>query len=105
VIQKTFAPFLLSILAVVCIFIFYITSSDSGSYVVDMIASGGKKSLNSSLKIYWSITEGVLAGVLLFFGGIIFIKNLVIIFSLPVIFYICYGAYKLNRSLGGEVSD
>lgn len=99
VINKTYFPFLLSILALVCIFIFYITSSDSGSYVVDMIASGGKKAPNNYLKVYWSCVEGLLAAVLLYFGGTIFIKNLVILFSLPIIFYICFGVYKLDKML------
>jgi choline/glycine/proline betaine transport protein len=99
VINQTYFPILLSFLALVCIFIFYITSSDSGSYVVDMIASGGKKAPNNYLKVYWSCVEGLLAGVLLYFGGTIFIKNLVILFSLPIIFYICFGVYKLDKML------
>ena len=82
---------LFSVVAVVCVMIFYVTSSDSGSYVVDMIASGKKENHHPYLKIYWSILEGVLAIVLLSFGGVGLIKNLIVLFSLPVLVYTCFG--------------
>lgn len=90
---------LFSTLALICVIIFYVTSSDSGSYVVDMIASGGKLKPHPYLKIYWSLVEGVLAFVLILTGGIIFIKNLVVLTSLPILLYICYGTYKLSHNL------
>jgi len=84
-----------SALAVVCVLIFYVTSSDSGSYVVDMISSGKLENHNTYLKVYWSVLEGALAIVLLYFGGVSVIKSLVILLSLPVLIYLCYGMYKL----------
>jgi len=82
-------------LAVICVLIFYVTSSDSGSYVVDMISSGQSKNHSPFLKVYWSLLEGALAIVLLEFGGVSVIKNLVILISLPVLIYLCFGMYKL----------
>jgi choline/carnitine/betaine transport len=82
-------------LAVLCVFIFYVTSSDSGSYVVDMISSGKAENHNSYLKVYWSVLEGALAIVLLKFGGVSAIKSLVILISLPVLIYISYGMFRL----------
>ncbi len=102
IINATHFPALFSILAVLCIIVFYITSSDSGSYVVDMIASGGRLAPHPYLKIYWSVVEGSLALVLIYYGGIEFIKSLVILASLPILLYICYGTYKLSCSLGKE---
>ena len=84
----------LSVLTVVCVMIFYVTSSDSGSYVVDMIATGKKENHHPYLKIYWSVLEGALAIVLLSFGGVGLIKHLVVLFSLPVLIYVCYGLFK-----------
>jgi len=91
-------------LAVICVLIFYVTSSDSGSYVVDMISSGKAENHNSYLKVYWSILEGLLAIVLLQYGGASVIKNLVILISLPVLLYICFGMFKLVKILR-EIKD
>ena len=82
-------------IAVVCVLIFYVTSSDSGSYVVDMISSGKAENHNTYLKVYWSVLEGALAIVLLKFGGVSVIKSLVILISLPVLLYVAYGMFRL----------
>ena len=97
--EHTSLPFLASFIAVICVTIFYVTSSDSGSYVVDMIASGGKESPHSYLKIFWSVTEGVLAFILFYFGGVLMIQNLVVLLSLPTLLYICFGIFKIEKEL------
>ena len=100
ILEQTYFPVLASVLALFCILVFYVTSSDSGSYVVDMIASGGSQNPNKYLQIYWSVVEGLLALVLIYYGGIGFIKSLVVLSSLPILLYICYGVHKLSYSLG-----
>ncbi len=98
-------PLVGSILAVISILIFYVTSSDSSSFVVDMITSGGKLAPHKYLKIYWSIMEGALAAVLLFFGGALLIKNLVILFTGPILLYICYGTHKVFWMMNSIVKE
>lgn len=58
-----------SFLAIVLVLVFFITSSDSGSLVVDSITSGGKVDAPVPQRIFWASMEGVIAGVLLFGGG------------------------------------
>lgn len=58
-----------SFVAIVLVLVFFITSSDSGSLVVDSITSGGKVDAPVPQRIFWAATEGVIAGVLLFGGG------------------------------------
>lgn len=99
ILEQTAFPIFFSVLALFCIIVFYVTSSDSGSYVVDMIASGGKVNPHPYLKIYWSFVEGLLALVLIYFGGVELIKNLVVLSSLPILLYICYGTYRLSLTL------
>jgi len=99
VLDQTSFPVAASLLAVVSVTIFYVTSSDSGSYVIDMIASSGKKAPHSYLRIFWSITEGLLALILFYYGGVKLIQNLVILLSLPVVIYICYGIYAVEKRL------
>lgn len=58
-----------SALAVVLVLVFFITSSDSGSLVIDSITSGGKTNAPVSQRIFWVIVEGLIAAVLLAIGG------------------------------------
>ena len=104
VLDQTFLPLIASFAALLCVTIFYVTSSDSGTYVIDMIASGGKNSPHSYLKFFWSITEGVLALALFYYGGVKLIQNLVILFSLPIILYLCFGIYKVKKTLKNQLT-
>ena len=58
-----------SFLAIVLVLIFFITSSDSGSLVIDSITSGGKTDAPQSQRLFWATFEGIVAGVLLAVGG------------------------------------
>ncbi|MGO0576225.1 BCCT family transporter [Ornithinimicrobium panacihumi] len=61
-------PFLAG-LAIVMIVIFFVTSSDSGSYVVDMIANGGDPNPPLWSRVMWSVLEGAIAAVLIVAGA------------------------------------
>lgn len=58
-----------SFLAVCLVLVFFITSSDSGSLVIDSITSGGKINAPVVQRIFWATTEGIIAAVLLVVGG------------------------------------
>ncbi len=58
-----------SFVGIVLVLIFFITSSDSGSLVIDSITSGGKVDAPVVQRVFWATMEGVIAGVLLFGGG------------------------------------
>ena len=58
-----------SFVAIVLVLVFFITSSDSGSLVVDSITSGGMLDAPVPQRIFWATMEGVIAGALLFGGG------------------------------------
>ncbi len=58
-----------SILAIVIIATFFITSSDSGSLVDDIHASGGSMHPHTATRVFWALTEGAVAAVLLSTGG------------------------------------
>jgi len=59
----------LSVLSILLIMVFFITSSDSASLVIDSITSGGKIDAPIPQRIFWASTEGAIAGVLLWIGG------------------------------------
>ncbi len=58
-----------SFFAIVLVLIFFITSSDSGSLVIDSITSGGKLDAPVPQRIFWATMAGVIAAALLFGGG------------------------------------
>ncbi|KJY84637.1 BCCT transporter [Vibrio galatheae] len=60
---------LLSIIAVVLVLVFFITSSDSGSLVIDSITAGGKVDAPVVQRVFWAFMEGAIAVALLWIGG------------------------------------
>jgi len=60
---------LISMIGIVLVLVFFITSSDSGSLVIDSITAGGKETAPVAQKIFWCSFEGIVAIVLLLIGG------------------------------------
>ena len=58
-----------SVLAIFVIVFFFVTSSDSGSLVIDILCSGGDLDPPKASRVYWSVLEGTAAAVLLIVGG------------------------------------
>jgi len=86
-----------SVLAVVLVASFFITSSDSGSYVVDTLTSGGRHTAPKGQKIFWASMEGLVAAILLIGGGLTALQTASIISGLPfaiIIVIMCLSFYK-----------
>ena len=60
---------LLSIVGVVLVLVFFVTSSDSGSLVIDSITAGGKIDAPTPQRVFWAVIEGAIAAALLWIGG------------------------------------
>ncbi len=76
---------LVNLLSLFLVFSFFITSSDSGSLVVDGLASAGKLKSPVGQKIFWASMEGLLAIVILLIGGskaLYYLQNSLIILGL-----------------------
>jgi betaine/carnitine transporter, BCCT family len=58
-----------TIVGVLLVLVFFVTSSDSGSLVIDGITAGGKHDAPVPQRIFWASMEGLLAGALLYGGG------------------------------------
>ena len=59
----------LAVLAILVIVIFFVTSSDSASFVIDMLTSGGDTHPAVPTRVFWAVTEGAVAAVLLLAAG------------------------------------
>ncbi|HIY67034.1 MAG TPA: BCCT family transporter [Candidatus Agrococcus pullicola] len=72
-----------SILGIILVAIFFITSSDSGSLVVDMLASGGHPNPPTWSRVLWAVLEGVVAIALLLAGGLQSLQAAALATALP----------------------
>jgi len=80
--------------------IFFVTSSDSGSLVIDFITSGGREKRDVRLRIFWALLEGVVAAVLIWGGGLIALQTGSLVTGLPVcvlMLVVCYSIFKALR--------
>lgn len=91
-----------SLLAALVVAIFFVTSSDSGSFVVDMLTSGGHPDPPVAQRVFWAVSEGVVAAVLLLAGGLAALQSAAINTGLPfcvILLAVCAG---LGRALWRE---
>ncbi|TVR52723.1 MAG: BCCT family transporter [Puniceicoccaceae bacterium] len=91
---------LMSLLATLLVITFFVTSSDSGSLVVDMLTSGGQEESPVWQRIFWAIMEGVVAAVLLLAGGLGALQSAAIASALPftvIMVLMCWGLARALR--------
>jgi choline/glycine/proline betaine transport protein len=83
----------MSVVAIVLVVSFFVTSSDSGSLVLGSITAGGKDDATRNLRVSWAVFEGAIAAVLLIVGGLGALQTASIATGLPfavVLLLICY---------------
>jgi len=88
---------LMSVVGLVLIAIFFVTSADSGALVIDMITAGGKMDVPVQQRVFWCVLVGLVAIVLLLGGGIASLQALAISVGLPfcvVLLVMCASIYK-----------
>lgn len=81
--------------------VFFITSSDSGSFVDDMVTSGGNPNPPIANRIFWGVSEGAAAAVLLLAGGLQALQAVSISVGLPqsiLLLLGCLGVIKVLRT-------
>ncbi|MGR3514144.1 MAG: BCCT family transporter [Paracoccaceae bacterium] len=88
---------LISPIALVLIVIFFVTSSDSGSLVIDTITAGGKMDAPVVQRVFWCTLEGLVAIALLLGGGLAALQGAAVSTGIPftiVVLLMCYCVYK-----------
>lgn len=92
----------LSIVGIILVVVFFVTSSDSGSLVVDHLTSGGKLESPVPQRIFWAVMEGVVAATLLVGGGLSALQTASIITGLPFTIILLVMIYSLYLGLRQE---
>ncbi len=93
----------LSVVAIVLVTIFFVTSSDSGSLVVDHLTSGGKLDSPVRQRVFWAIMEGIIASVLLIGGGLGTLQTASVTTGLPFALVLLISVYSLYVGLSEEL--
>jgi choline/glycine/proline betaine transport protein len=91
---------LASLVATLLVVTFFVTSSDSGSLVIDMLASGGEENAPVWQRIFWAVSEGVVASALLMAGGLGALQTASIASALPftvIMLLMCWGLLRALR--------
>jgi BCCT family betaine/carnitine transporter len=90
-----------STLGIILVIVFFVTSSDSGSLVIDTITAGGKIDAPVPQRIFWCTFEGLVAIALLIGGGLAALQAMVISTGLPftvVLLLLCYAIWRGLRA-------
>ncbi|GEK89746.1 choline/glycine/proline betaine transport protein [Alkalibacterium putridalgicola] len=93
---------LLSLIGVILVIVFFVTSSDSGSLVVDHLTSGGKLDSPVPQRVFWAVMEGVVAATLLIGGGLTALQTASIVTGLPFTIILLVMVYSLYLGLRQE---
>lgn len=91
-----------TLLIVIMIVLWFVTSSDSASFVIDMLTAGGDTNPPKIQRLFWATTEGVIAAILLAAGGLDALKAAAIVAGLPFALVIFVMMYALLRGLSRD---
>ncbi|WP_424933640.1 BCCT family transporter [Amaricoccus macauensis] len=94
-----------SIVGIILILVFFVTSSDSGSLVVDTICAGGKVDAPVPQRVFWASFEGLVAIALLLGGGLASLQALAIATGFPFAIVCVLICYCIWRGLQSEAAE
>lgn len=93
---------ILSIIAVLLVSVFFITSADSATFVLGMQTSFGSLYPPNMVKLTWGVAQSAIAMILLSTGGLDALQNALIIAALPFSFVIILMMVSLYKALNKE---
>ncbi|MBB4209172.1 BCCT family transporter [Roseinatronobacter bogoriensis] len=94
-----------SFIGIILVVVFFITSSDSGSLVIDTIAAGGKTNAPVIQRVFWASFEGAVAIALLLGGGLAALQAMAVSTGLPFTLVLLGACYAVIRGLMNEPRD
>ena len=101
-------PIVASIFSLFMLVLFFVTSADSGSLVINRITSGGKANTPAIQRVIWAIIQGLVAIALLVGGGSVALEAIQsgsISMALPFVFILIAATISLLRGVYIELYD
>lgn len=93
----------LSVLAMVLVIIFFITSADSAIFVLGMISENGNPNPASFTKIIWGVVIAAVSAVLIVTGGLQGLQSALVATSIPLAILMLFMCYSTYKGLKGEL--
>ena len=96
---------LTSVIGIALVIVFFVTSSDSGSLVIDTITAGGKLDAPIAQRVFWCAFEGIVAITLLLGGGLVALQAAALATGFPialVLVAMCYSTWKGLRTAAAD---
>src|SRR5690606_28304638 len=91
-----------SLIAIALVMMFFTTTSDSGSLVIDTITAAGKVNAPVIQRVFWASIEGVIAIALLLGGGLVALQAMAVSTGLPFAFVLLIGCIAIVKGLMSE---
>src|SRR5690606_35390616 len=91
-----------SLLAIVLVVVFFVTSSDSGSLVIDVISAGGKVDAPVPQRVFWAVFEGLVAIALILGGGLVALQAMAVSTGLPFAVVLLASTLAIIKGLMSE---
>lgn len=92
----------ITLLIVIMIVLWFVTSSDSASFVIDMLTAGGDTNPPRIQRLFWAIMQGLIAAILLAAGGLGALQAAAIVAGLPFALVVFVMMYALLRGLSRD---
>ena len=89
-----------SVVGIVLVMVFFVTSSDSGSLVIDTITAGGKLDAPVAQRVFWCAFEGIVAITLLLGGGLVALQTASLVTGFPIALMLvamCYSIWTRDQ--------
>ncbi len=91
-----------SFIGIVLVIVFFVTSSDSGSLVIDTITAGGKIDAPVSQRVFWATFEGLVAIALLLGGGLAALQAMAVSTGFPFTIVLLLACFAIIKGLMDE---
>ena len=91
-----------SFIAIVLVVVFFVTSSDSGSLVIDVISAGGKVDAPLPQRVFWAVFEGLVAIALILGGGLVALQAMAVSTGLPFTVVLLVASMAIIKGLASE---
>jgi len=91
-----------SFIGIVLVIVFFVTSSDSGSLVIDTITAGGKVNAPVPQRVFWCVFEGLVAIALLLGGGLGALQAMAVSTGFPFAILLLLACWAIVKGLASE---
>ncbi|HRP95011.1 MAG TPA: BCCT family transporter [Rhodocyclaceae bacterium] len=91
-----------SFVGIVLVVVFFVTSSDSGSLVIDVISAGGKVDAPTPQRVFWCVFEGLVAIALILGGGLVALQAMAVSTGFPFTIVLLMSTIAVIKGLASE---